>query len=489
MSVTRLYTPGGTSLRGALAAALQASGHLLFELDPRSGALAWPACASGGVLGHPPARLASLTAWLDIAHPEERAALRADLLDGRLETDPGQPAACFRLRNAAGEFRWIELRGTRFVARGRLADRERMVHVGTLLDVTARRPAEPSGALSDRILERIREAVAVTDRNGRIRWANAAFGTLVGLPREPLAGSELQRFQGGSEARRIEQRQEIRDAVERRGVWQGRIDARRTDGSPRITEACVSRVDDGDGDLWVHVYRDITERVTLDEASLAANRVEQQHLGVELHDSLGQELAGTSMLVRTLRNAIAAGAGVDPALLRDIESLLQSSVSRCRDLAQAVSPFIIAEQGLGAALQDLVHRARASQGIAAIRADVCARTARLDGNFGYHLYRLAQWSLSTMLAREAVASVDLQLWWEEDDRVVLAIMADGRAPPHCADSAEERLLRHRLELLGGSCEPLQASGGRTGLIAMVPVATAHLGAAPAAAAKLRAIRA
>ena len=192
--------------------------------------------------------------------------------------------------------------------------------------------------------------MAVTERDGRILWANAAFGALVGVARDLLAGLDLQQFAAASGARRVEQRQAMRDALARRGAWRGRVDTRRQDdGSIRVTEACVSVVEGEQGDLWVHLHRDVSERIALEEAALAASRAEQQHLGLQLHDRLGQELAGTSMLVRSLRTAVGAGAGADPALLRDVETLLQGSVSRCRDLAQAVSPFIIDEKGLGAA--------------------------------------------------------------------------------------------------------------------------------------------
>lgn len=483
MSVTRLQASGGTSQRAALVAALQASGHQLFELDPRSGAMAWPASGPVGVLGHPAAAIDSLAAWLELVHPEDRATVRADLLDCRRETDPSLPAACARVRDARGEFRWIELRGARLVEAGRA------LCVGTLLDVTARRQAQQRLALSARILETIREAVAVADSEGRILWANAAFGALLGLPCERLTGLGLQQFSGAAEARRIEQLQDMRDAIARRGAWQGRVDARRHDGTALITEASVSAVAGELGDLWVHVYRDVTERIALDEAVLAMSRAEQQRLGLELHDSLGQELAGASMLVRTLRKSVSAGAGADTALLRDVETLLQSSIARCRDLAQAVSPFVIDENGLGAAIQDLVHRARASTGLAAIRADVCARAARFDGNFGYHLYRLAQLLLQGVLARDGVVTVDLQLWWEEDDRVALAVVADGAATPLRGDPADGRLLRHCLALLGGHCEPLQADRGRSGLIALVPVSASGFGAAVQDTAPCRAIRA
>jgi PAS domain S-box-containing protein len=483
MSVTSLQGSAGWGARAPLAAALRASGLVPFEYDPQSGRLAWLADAGQGVLGHPVAALGSLQAWLERVHPDDRAGLRADLLDGQLPSDPAMPARRLRMRGAAGEYRWLELRGAR------LAEAGRTLHVGTIADVTPRRQSEQRLALCARILETIREAVTVTDRDGCILWANAAFGALVGIARDRLAGLDLQQFAAVSGARRIEQWQTMRDAIARRGAWQGRIDARHQDGSVVITDACVSVVDGEQGELWVHVHRDVTERIALEEATLDASRAEQQRLGLELHDRLGQELAGTSMLVRTLRTAVGAGAGADPTLLRDVESLLQGAVSRCRDLAQAVSPFVIDENGLGAAVHDLVHRARAATGIAAIRADVCGRAARFSGNFGYHLYRLVQLSLASMLARPGVGSVDLQLWYEDDDRVALAVVADGVVARHAAESPDERLLRHRLALLAGSCEPLQAGRGRSGLIAMVPVALAAPSAATQACDAPRAIRA
>ena len=439
-----------------------------FEFDPRSGRLGWPADDGRGLLGQPPAALASLQAWLELVHPEDRAALRADLLAAPAQPGQAGPASRLRMRDSAGEYRCLEMRAARHEEAGHT------ISVGTLVDVTPRRQSELRLALCALILETIHEAVAVSDRDGRILWANAAFGALVGVARDRLVGLDLQQFAAAAGARLVEQRQAMRDAIARRGAWQGRLDARRHDGSILITEACVSAVDGEQGDLWVHVLRDVTERIALEEAALAASRAEQQRLGLELHDRLGQELAGTSMLVRTLRNAVGAGEIADPALLRDVETLLQGSVSRCRDLAQAVSPFIIDENGLGAAVQDLVHRARATSGIAAIRADVCERAAAFGGNFGYHLYQLVQLSLASVLARPGVGSVDLQLWCEEDDRVALAVVADGLDTRRGPESADERLLRHRLALLAGSVESLQAGRGRSGLIAMVPVTAAAL---------------
>jgi PAS domain S-box-containing protein len=449
-------------VQGTLGGVLRDSGLFVYEFDPLDGRLDWP-LAGDALLGHPVVQLGRLGGWLECVHPDDRALAQAAIVAPPAAPEPELPAPCIRFFDFAGASHWLEVRGSH-VRRG-----ARDLVVGALVDVTARRAAEQPLEFRARVLESLREAVAVTDGAGRIEWHNAAFATQAGAPGERLAGRGLAEFCGAPEARRIEKQQEIRDALRRRGAWQGRIDVRRADGGIAVTEAGVTPLPGTEDGLWVHVRRDVTERVELEEASLAAARAEQQRLGLELHDRLGQDLAGTSMLVRTLRNAMATGQAPDPLLLRDVEQLLQASVARCRDLAQGVSPFVIEDGGLGAAVEDLLARTRRGASLA-LRAGLCPRTARLDGNFGYHVFQVVQLALAALLCREGVSGIDLQAWHEEDDRVALALVGDGRRD--AADGADLRMLAHRLALLGGSWEALEASHGRSGLIALVPLPSA-----------------
>lgn len=458
---------------GAVLAALQAAGQVAFECRRDDGELRWYG-ASAGLLGHPAGALDSLRCFLEQVHPDDQLLAQAAVA-GHLGGVVPEAAPEFRFRDAEGRWHWLEVRAA---DTGDGADR---ACVGILIDVTARHEAGQRLLRCERILAAQRDAVLVADDADRIVWHNAAFATLVGEGGRTLRGRSLQEFDRASPARCIERRQEMRDSVARRGSWLGRIDVVREDGRVAVTETLVTALDDASGAHWLHVRRDVTERVELDEAATRETRLEQQRLGLALHDGLGQELAGTSMLVRTLRNALGTGAEPDVALVRDVESLLQASVARCRDLAQGLAPFVIDDDGVGAAITDLVARSRRQRGVA-IQAAVCPRAARLDGNFGLQVFRLVQAALADALGRDGTSSVDLQVWHEEDDRLVLAMVADGRVavPP----SPESRLFGHWLAQLGGTSEPLDASRGRCGLIAMLPVPRAGQ-AAPGPEAVLR----
>jgi PAS domain S-box-containing protein len=317
------------------------------------------------------------------------------------------------------------------------------------------------------VLETIRDAVAVADPGGVVRWTNAAHARLYGVAREEAQGQPLHRFAAVGATRQLELAQEMRDALARQGHWTGRLHGMRRDGTRIVTDTSVSLVTSEDGDQWVSVQRDVTEQWQMEEAALAALCLEQHRVGVQLHESLGQELAGAAMLVRALRSQMATGRATDPQLLGDVEALLKSAVASCRGLAQGMSPFIIDDDGFGVALQDLARRS-AHERMLAVVAQSCADSARLRGNSAYHVLRITRLALDCALQREGVAAAEVQVW-READRIAIAVVADGVETPPDPHSTEHRQLRHWLRTLGGAMEELEASAGRRGVIMLLPL--------------------
>jgi PAS domain S-box-containing protein len=317
------------------------------------------------------------------------------------------------------------------------------------------------------VLETIRDAVAVADHQGVIRWTNAAYARLYGLERHEAHGQPLHRFSARGAVRQLELAQEIRDTLARHGHWSGRLDGLRKDGARVVTDTCVTLLHGDAGDRWVSVHRDVTEHMQMEEAALATLCLEQHRLGLHLHDSLGQELAGAAMLVRSVRSQLLAGRPPDAALLGDVEALLQSAVASCRGLAQGMSPFIIDDDGLGVALEDLARRSAHERAVGVL-AQACAESAQLRGNSAYHVFRITRLALACALRRAGVTNVEAQVW-READRVAIAVVADGSEAaidPACVD---QRLLRHWLRSLGGAIDHLEASAARKGVIMLLPV--------------------
>ena len=113
------------------------------------------------------------------------------------------------------------------------------------------------------------------------------------------------------------------------------------------------------------VLRDIAERRRLERQVLAVSRAEQERIGRDLHDTLGQELVGATYLARALEKKLAP---VDAPLAaeaakdrRTREPLVAPGASAWR---AGLSPVDMAAGGLVAGLEDLARATREMSGIA-----------------------------------------------------------------------------------------------------------------------------
>jgi signal transduction histidine kinase len=90
-----------------LRALLQVFGQITFDLDFREDRIDWTGAER---LGYDPRTFGhSLSAWLDLIHPEDRAHMIGELANARSESSP---LFCeLRYRHADGQYRWFQARG------------------------------------------------------------------------------------------------------------------------------------------------------------------------------------------------------------------------------------------------------------------------------------------------------------------------------------------------------------------------------------------
>ncbi len=92
------------------------------------------------------------------------------------------------------------------------------------------------------------------------------------------------------------------------GTEDGRIsvidlDARRRDGTLCPIQAHFSRMVYGERDCIICVFNDNSERKELEREVLQVATRIQQRIGGDLHDEVGQQLAGIAMMLQGLVNA------------------------------------------------------------------------------------------------------------------------------------------------------------------------------------------
>jgi two-component system, NarL family, sensor kinase len=209
---------------------------------------------------------------------------------------------------------------------------------------------------------------------------------------------------------------------------------RRKDGSTFPVEVNLSWVELEESYVVV-VARDITERKAAENSLrqlsvqlLHAQDEERRRVAREVHDSIGQYIAGLSLAFGKLRTCIDERDGDTQRIVSDCRRLVKAASREIRTISYLLHPPMIDELGLSFALRWLVRGYEERSGIG-VSLEVPADLQRLKPEIEMALFRVAQESLSNVCrhAESATAIVRVTL----DSRVVVLEVADrgkGMAP-------------------------------------------------------------
>ncbi|MDS4019442.1 MAG: PAS domain S-box protein, partial [Candidatus Competibacter sp.] len=198
-----------------------------------------------------PARLLGKTRW---EMPIDLTA--AQWIAHRALLEAHQPFRDFeyRLRLDGGGERWSSVNGQPlFDSAGRFAG-----YRGTGRDITERKRSEARQRLAAAVFEAARDAILVTDAEGRIIAVNPAFTTLTGYGETEVRGRSPRML--WAERQPEDYFEAMWEIVVSEGVWQGEFWARRKDGERRAALANLAAVRDADGRIthYVGIATDIT---------------------------------------------------------------------------------------------------------------------------------------------------------------------------------------------------------------------------------------
>jgi diguanylate cyclase len=109
-------------------------------------------------------------------------------------------------------------------------------------------------------LSSIADAVFITDRAGRIVWANEAFSRLSGYAANEILGASPARLKSGRQDAGFYR--ELWQTILAGSVWRGEVVERRNDGSLYTVDETITPLRDAAGNIthFIAVLRDITSR-------------------------------------------------------------------------------------------------------------------------------------------------------------------------------------------------------------------------------------
>lgn len=174
--------------------------------------------------------------------------------------------------------------------------------------------------------------------------------------------------------------------------------------------------------VWAS-WTDVTERVELERRMVAALEQQQERIGRELHDGVGQLLTGIGMLGQNVAERHFEKDDEGYERMQKILRFTQEAVQLVGELQRGLAPVQVYERGLVGALQDLAYGTDGLSDISCTfkhdsEADVEDREISLQ------LFRIAQEATNNALKHASTVHIHISLSIEEG-RPVLEVQDDG----------------------------------------------------------------
>jgi PAS domain S-box-containing protein len=163
----------------------------------------------------------------------------------------------------------------------------------------------------------------------------------------------------------------------------------RKDGSTFPMDLAVSEVRIGARRLFTGIVRDITERKRADEAIARVSEEERRRLGQDLHDGLGQQLTGVTLLAKALHGRLAREGHAAQGDAAEIAAQLGRVLDDMRRQAHGLYPVELEREGLACALEELALTHRQLYRIDC-RFERRGSMPPVEKSAALHLYRIAQ---------------------------------------------------------------------------------------------------
>jgi signal transduction histidine kinase len=236
-----------------------------------------------------------------------------------------------------------------------------------------------------------------------------------------------------------------------------------------VREVCRAVMRRGRLTSVVGFIQDITEQRRLAGLLNDIGRQERARIGADLHDSLGQELTGLSLLLGSVATRAARESSALAAELRELSLLASKSVETVREIAHGLLPLKMSHVGFREVLQRLARSLRSTCGVqVTIRFE--GETANMPvGETAENLYRIAQEAVANAVKHGHAKHVALRVA-VNGTRIIFTVSDDGTGIDleRHTDGMGLQIMRYRTRMLGGLLDVRRRSAGGTRLRCVMP---------------------
>ncbi|MAT15197.1 MAG: hypothetical protein CMJ46_08010 [Planctomyces sp.] len=263
-----------------------------------------------------------------------------------------------------------------------------------------------------------------------------------------------------------EDRERIRSEFDFKGPW-SEYDVLfrivRSDDGVRWLHEVAAPAHDTCGNItnYYGVIEDITERREVEMLIAEATTREQQRISHDLHDSVGQELTGLTMMCQQQLHLLRQGKPLDIVHAEQVLDGLKRTLQQVRQISRGMAPVNIGAGGLPAALAHLAHQSSQSS---ALQCEFHGQSSTIsDPTIANHLYQIAREAVANAMRHAEANRIQISL---TENKIFhqLTIEDDGNGFLHTRDKLADgmglKTMQYRANLIGGEFSiETPASGG------------------------------
>lgn len=434
----------------------QRADDVLFEWDAAQNRIRFDGSITH-LLGHPIADLANAADWMSHVHPDDREALRE-----RASTTESNS------RTYRAEYRFLDVEGHAVPLRVQGAvlrdDRGEPVAVlGLLTDLRREQRKRWWTESQAAILDNLSECVTVVDDRGQILYANRAVHTVFGYSPGELIGESVAILAADEASGSTHRVAAQHDSALRNGRWEGEFQNRRKDGSTFRMRAVVAPFEHEGRRWWITVRRDVTELRHLETAVLETSHRERHRIATELHERMGQALAGVGLSLAGLQRELERTQPRSAGKLRASLDALHGAIADCRAYAEDLTLSTLGHEGLLNGLQHAALRAELQYGLPC-HVDLDPAAARqVPPSAATELCRIVQEALGNAGRHASAQALWLSLRRHEDSAEI-CVADDGRGFDPDASATRGfglKLMRYRASQIGAQLDVNSSAGNGT----------------------------
>ena len=308
------------------------------------------------------------------------------------------------------------------------------------------------------------DAIILTGMDGRYIDVNPGFQRLFEYSRDEVVGHTSREFELW--VNRQDRATVIRLFREQGAVYDFEVRFRTKSGTIREVLLSVEPIELDGVPCALSIAHDVTERRQLERELIEISERERQRIGYDLHDTLGQHLAGIAFLSKVLEQRLTARHAAEATQAAQIVTFVNQAIEQARTLAGGLAPVTLETYGLVFALQEL------AASVEALFHCACKVSSHhaihiTDHAVAMHLYRIVQEAVNNAIQHGKARQITITLSVRREGGMILMVHDNGVGFP--TDVAKRRgmglrIMHHRARMIGAILEVQRGAHGGTCVI-------------------------